>query len=176
MPETSLPRRPWWKLHHVTWIASAMVIAALLVMNLFCHPYRSGVTGHGWPLLFSRRDIFSGAYWFAFAGEWQLDKSALLIDLVVAALILAAVVYKSEWFCRLFTVRPLVSVKALLVAIAWFACFLAAEKRDYDFDWMLLVRGLAAPVTYGGMALAWLAFFDVLGAAWNRFADRRGKK
>src|SRR5262245_57974869 len=50
------PRRPWWRLHAVTWLVILLVVAAIAALNLggelrTSQPYWE----HGWPVAWSHR-------------------------------------------------------------------------------------------------------------------------
>ena len=71
-----------------------------------------------------------------------------------------------------------VTLRMLFVATAWAASLLALELHFYRLgvNWTHYFAQFSIALTHVTLALAWLAVFDVAGAAWKRIADRWPKK
>ncbi|MBN1911146.1 MAG: hypothetical protein JW818_15475 [Pirellulales bacterium] len=111
-------RRPWWRLHLLTWVVLAVVTVALVLIMVPADRMFNGDHGHGWPWVFLRHTDFEAwfiritqqpvsepepwlpEYWtnapWAYARNWGLTGDApvfsplqLVGDVLIAVLILA---------------------------------------------------------------------------------------
>jgi hypothetical protein len=188
------PRRPWWRLHRVTWLMVMFVAAAVAALNLRGEPHTSQLYWeHGWPLAWSHRSTSIDKYvlldpwnfgpapaqWQSPTNRWFNAKNVdafrlggLLVDLLIVAALIVGSLWTIERWCRRQRVVPRFSLNALLTVTASAGCYLVVVKQSAGHweDHMLDVATFTAYLT---IPLAWLAFFDVLGITWNRFTFRR---
>jgi hypothetical protein len=197
----SAPQRPWHQLQPLTWLAGAVVAVSMLVVNLdgdFDPAWRrQGLQGgwrHGWPCMFATRygrnyrayegrSFPTGRTWLYSTGRtsrWlrrehvaEFHPLALAGNLAVAAAIAAGVMWTVEQWSRRHGLQLRFSMKVMLAATAWAGCYVLFVK-EWSAPWDLVLAEVAEAVLYVGMALAWLAAFDVMGVVWNLLA-RRGR-
>ena len=174
------PKRRWWQLHWLTWVAVLVVAASLAVKNLdgtvrtrpLVHAWF--VLHHGWPKTFLTRDemalmsrppssrwLFDDFFWSEFSASW------LVFDIVVALVILVGTTFCIEIRCRRRPTIPIrFNLKGLFVltGLAGTCLLLFGSAGDV---WVNHINDVSTAVILAGVVCTWLAFFDLIGYLFN---------
>jgi hypothetical protein len=186
------PKRPWYRLHALTWLICGLLAASLAYVNLGARTrflVASSPTAlgwrHGWPVrAFDRETEMRGKktleveFLLAFGIGQPLVGVDLPYAIVDAAFALIVVVGSSitteSWSRRTgfqlrFRLKTLLSAMA---AIAVYCMIFKGERIDVEI-WFALLYIVALLTIWLGIVLTWLAFFDLVGSAWRLLTNRR---
>jgi hypothetical protein len=173
-----------YRLHAVTWFAGSLLSAGLFVLGidgkhvLIIEPPQVGWY-FGWPLWFGHQhfshfdDIHPTGPWLDAKYFQGFSSRALAIDVMLAVALVGSVMYLVEKWCRRYSIRPRITLKHLLSFIAWSACYATIEPiwPTSAYPFAEQIRIFATVVTYAGLAIAWLAAFELADAALKRISE-----
>jgi hypothetical protein len=172
----SPPSRPWYRLHALTWLVSAVVVAAMVAKNLDVNAQADPLGGmkaaYGWPAVFAYRDLnMPTTFWFD--GKQVVSFSTAMLSANVAFGIAVNIGAATcvEKICRLYNFGSAFNLRLPLVAMAWVASYLAIEGPEEYWDWHVMYASHA--IAWTGVALAWLTALDLAGNAWKWMAGKR---
>jgi hypothetical protein len=195
------PRRPWWRLHGLTFgIGTSLFIslaAANVIGDAWHHPktgYEFGERGayYGWPIRFavdanSWNGLTSARRTFLRTGRespttpWPIGKtvnifapSAAIVDAAIGIVVLMGSLWTIERSFRRNTLTVRFSLGFLFAATSWLATYFAfAANLLFTENRIDVVRHIVLIGAALAVGLTWLAFFELLGIVWNRLASRR---
>jgi hypothetical protein len=178
-------RHPWYRLHTLTWIVAAVVVGALVVMNVWGLNGFYNQTVHGWPRWFARRVVSSSTASDRNRITWPIGgddgrkvswfgPKELTIDVALALTIVGGAAWTVERWSRRRASKWRFGLRAVFGIVAWAASYAAIRTQlETIFESAdTTIQVAIAPLALG-VALAWLALIDMAGAALKRIVDRR---
>jgi hypothetical protein len=185
-------KRPWWRLHGVTWLVFSLVLFSLIQLNCFAAGYYliywlggsapGGAFEVGYPARLGFLDVDSGRV--VERGLWSWG--GLAVDVACAPLLLAGATTTTEKWRRRLSTTHLVNLKGLLSIVTWVALVLVFARfqaqlmslGDIPIPFPSAVaacemNSIAEFVVTAALGLSSFALLDLLSLLSNSLMGRR---